>query len=143
MDDPYRILGVAPGASVDEVRRARRKLAKALHPDTGRGDATAMAAVNQAYERVIGERASEATFTLDVLPVEAFHVVEVAVAERGEVVASDEPYGLEGYLAEPVPCFCRFELVPEAGGTIVTVAVEPAEDVAPPSAAEVVATLFT
>jgi hypothetical protein len=127
---------------VDEVRRARRRLAKVLHPDTGTGDAAAMAAVNQAYEQVVGERASEATFTLDVLPVEAFHVVEVAVAERGEVVVADEPYGLEAYLVEPVPCFCRFELAPEAGGTIVTVVVEPAEEVDPPAAAEVVASLL-
>lgn len=127
---------------MDEARRARRRLAKLLHPDTGRGDGEAMAAVNQAYRQVVGERASEAVFTLDVLPVEAFHVVEVTVAERGEVVGAEEPYQLEGYLGEPVACFCRFELVPEAGGTIVTVTVEPAEDVTPPSGADVVATLF-
>ena len=146
-DDPYRILGVDPGAPVDEVRRARRRLAKLLHPDIGTGDAAAMAAVNRAYERIVGERSAErgaeAVFTLDVLPVEAFHVLEPAVAERGEVLAADEPYRLEAYLAEPTPCFCTLELVPEAGGTIVTVVVEPAEGVEPPTAAAVVAALLS
>jgi hypothetical protein len=65
-------------------------------------------------------------------------VVEVAVAGLGDVLSTDEPYGLDGYLTEPAACFCRFDLVPEAGGTIVTVTVEPAEGVAPPSASSVV-----
>ncbi|WP_339746919.1 J domain-containing protein [uncultured Maricaulis sp.] len=33
MDDPYKILGVAKTATADEIRKAYRKLAKALHPD--------------------------------------------------------------------------------------------------------------
>ncbi|MEQ1649725.1 MAG: J domain-containing protein [Hyphomicrobiaceae bacterium] len=32
-DDPYKILGVARGASADDIRRAYRKLAKENHPD--------------------------------------------------------------------------------------------------------------
>ena len=112
---------------MEEVRQARRRLAKELHPDTG-GDDAAMAAVNRAYERITAGRQRESSFTLDVLPVDAFHAVEVAVAELGEVVSADEPYGLEAFLAEPARCFCTIELVPEAGGTIVTVCVESADD---------------
>lgn len=34
MTDPYRLLGIAPGATPNEIRTARRRLAKQLHPDT-------------------------------------------------------------------------------------------------------------
>ena len=39
--DPYQELGVARGASEDEIRKAFRKLAKQYHPDTNPGDAAA------------------------------------------------------------------------------------------------------
>ena len=41
MDDPYKTLGVAKGASQDDIRRAYRKLAKTHHPDLNPGDAKA------------------------------------------------------------------------------------------------------
>ena len=38
MNDPYEIIGVARGASADEIQKAYRKRAKKLHPDLNPGD---------------------------------------------------------------------------------------------------------
>ena len=54
--DPYRVLGLTPGASKDEVTKAYRKLAKKYHPDLNPGDEQAakkMAEVNAAYDAII------------------------------------------------------------------------------------------
>lgn len=40
-EDPYLVLGVARGASDDDVRKAFRRLAKELHPDVNPSDSTA------------------------------------------------------------------------------------------------------
>ena len=55
MDDPYKVLGVEPGASDEEIKRAYRRLAKKYHPDLNPGDEVAarkMKEVNAAYERI-------------------------------------------------------------------------------------------
>ena len=55
MEDPYKVLGVSPDASDEEIKRAYRRLAKKYHPDLNPGDQEAarkMQEVNQAYERI-------------------------------------------------------------------------------------------
>ena len=55
MDDPYKVLGVSPDASDEEVKRAYRALAKKYHPDRNPGDAAAaqkMREINAAYEQI-------------------------------------------------------------------------------------------
>ena len=55
MTDPYKVLGVSPNASDEEIKKAYRRLAKQYHPDRNPGDATAakkMQEVNAAYEQI-------------------------------------------------------------------------------------------
>lgn len=55
MDDPYKVLGLSPGASDEEVKQAYRRLAKKYHPDLNPGDAEAarkMQEINDAYDRI-------------------------------------------------------------------------------------------
>jgi len=55
MDDPYKVLGVSPDASDEEIKRAYRRLAKKYHPDLNPGDQEAarkMQQVNAAYEQI-------------------------------------------------------------------------------------------
>jgi DnaJ-domain-containing protein 1 len=48
-EEAYQVLGLQPGASLDEIREAYRRLMKKLHPDQG-GTAHLAARVNQARE---------------------------------------------------------------------------------------------
>ena len=47
--DPYQILKVHPGAEIEEIKKAYRKLVKIHHPDKG-GDSEVMLEVNSAWE---------------------------------------------------------------------------------------------
>jgi len=51
--DPYRVLGVTPQASGEEIKAAYRSLVKQHHPDAG-GDDTTILALNAAWE-VLGD----------------------------------------------------------------------------------------
>ena len=60
--DPYRTLGLEPGASMAEVKRAYRRLAKAFHPDSaGEAALPRFLAIHEAYEAIKTGRPMGAT----------------------------------------------------------------------------------
>lgn len=59
MQDPYRILGISPDASEDEIKKAYRSMAKKYHPDVNNGSPEAeqrMKEVNEAYSTIMKMR---------------------------------------------------------------------------------------
>lgn len=74
------------------------------------------------------------SFTIDVLPAEAYEALLVVTSWMGEVLVDDPPYLLEVFLHDPSPCWCRLDLVPDAGATTVSLMVaalegDPAPDI--------------
>jgi len=63
----------------------------------------------------------QSSFVVHALPVEAFEALLLAGASLGDLVDDDPPYVLEVYLHDPVECFCRLDLVPDAGASTVSI----------------------
>ncbi len=55
-EDYYKTLGVAKGASQDEIKKAFRKLAHKYHPDKGTGDEAKFKEINEAYQVLSDEK---------------------------------------------------------------------------------------
>jgi hypothetical protein len=155
--DAFRTLGLTSAASADEVRAARRNLAKQHHPDTG-GDVDRMLEINHAVSLALAEIESrrlatqldstgaDATqrspepggqggfvrdvpsFTVEALPVETFEALLVVATWIGELVDDDPPYRLDTRLVEPGRCWCTLELVPDAGASTVSISIAPEDD---------------
>ena len=51
--DPYRVLGLAPGVPLADVKRAYRLLAKRHHPDAGEGSVARFLEIQAAYEVLV------------------------------------------------------------------------------------------
>lgn len=125
---------------MDEVRAAFRARARVLHPDVGgddRGMADLLAAYREILERPVrqtmaldrrGRTRVErdiASFTVDELPVVAFEGLLLVANALGDIADEDPPYLLEFVIRENGGVWCRCDIVPEAGGSMVSVAVAP------------------
>jgi hypothetical protein len=148
-DDPFAVLGLAADADETAIVAARRRLAKDAHPDVGgdhRRMQELNDAANRAIARARlgGEDPPKAesapppspspspspawsrrfvhdhpSFTIEALPAEAFEALLVTASWIGDVLVDDPPYVLEVHLREPVECWCRLDLLPEAGSSSV------------------------
>jgi len=149
---PFADLGLGSDASADDVQAARRRLARSHHPDLG-GDADRMRAINEAADaalRLIEQRAAVPatapprpspteeppieepwsvvardmpSFVVEALPVETFEGLLVAASILGEALDDEPPYRLDVVLDAPIACWCRLEIVPDAGASTVSLAV--------------------
>ena len=163
--DARHLLGIGDDADADAVRAARRRLAKAIHPDVQGGSADAMRALNEAADAVLGQIASGSTsgagepqpvsepvrpsrdrrpvsgtrvdhdvasFVIEALPVDAFEALLVVTSWIGEVVVDEPPYQLDVLLLDPLRCWCRLDLVPDAGASTVSITIAGLPDEALP-----------
>lgn len=63
------------------------------------------------------------SFTVEALPVETFEALLIVAAWLGETIDDDPPYRLDTYLGEPFDCWCRLDVVPDAGSSTVSLTV--------------------
>ena len=144
------MLQLSVDATADDVRVARRRLAKDLHPDHG-GDADRMRELNVATAaalEAIGDRAGPGgdpvapapppepaptppargprwvvedvpSFVVEALPVVTFELLSSVAPQLGRVLDEDPPYVIEVAMRHPAPCWCRLEVLPDAGASTV------------------------
>lgn len=65
MSDPYAVLGLSPGASLDEVKRAYRKLARKYHPDINKSPEARekFREITEAYNQIVNGQSLTTFFT--------------------------------------------------------------------------------
>jgi hypothetical protein len=148
--EAFEVLQLSVDATADDVRVARRRLAKDLHPDHG-GDADRMRELNVATAaalEAIGDRAGPhldpvapapppnpapappargprrvvedvPSFVVEALPVVTFELLSSVAPLLGRVLDEDPPYVLEVAMRHPASCWCRLEVLPDAGASTV------------------------
>lgn len=73
-----------------------------------------------------------ASFTVEALPVETFEALSIVTTWMGEVLDDDPPYRLDTYLAEPFDCWCRLDVVPDAGASTISITIAGLDGTPPP-----------
>ena len=63
------------------------------------------------------------SFVIEAMPAVAFEALVVVTSWIGETVVDEPPYQLDTLLTDPLRCWCRLELVPDAGATTVSLTI--------------------
>jgi hypothetical protein len=74
----------------------------------------------------------EPSFVIEALPAVAYEALLLVAMRMGDVLLDDPPYLLEARLDGPGECWCRLELLPEAGATTIMLTVTGIEGTVPP-----------
>jgi hypothetical protein len=131
--EPQRMQAVNAAAAAALRRIAEGRARSPRHPGRGgRTDERAApgrrrTAPGRGDPRWSGTWSDVPSFTVEALPVVTFEALLLAAASLGEVLDDDPPYRLDAVLGEPLGCWCRLELVPDAGASTVSLTVAPLE----------------
>ena len=96
-NDPYKVLGIDPAATDEEVKKAYRELARKYHPDNYMNTPLAdlaeekMKEINEAYETIQKERKAGE---------EARHAYEASTGAGGHAYGEERFREIRGYIAE-------------------------------------------
>lgn len=129
--DLMRVINVAAGAAL-------RILAVPPEPVPKPTDAPTNVPTNSAREPDdVGMTHDVPSFTVEALPVETFEALLVVTSWIGEVIDDEPPYRLDVLIHADNgiehPCWCRLELVPDAGASTVSIGVGSYDDQPTPS----------
>jgi hypothetical protein len=117
----------------------RRRSRSEPPPDAGDEEADVSAAASRTGPPRHVRRVADdvPSFTVEALPAEAFEGLLVAGTVLGEVLDDDPPYRLDVLLAAPLDCWCRLDVLPEAGASSVSITIGALDD-RPPATVEAV-----
>jgi hypothetical protein len=73
------------------------------------------------------------SFSVEALPVHTFEALLLAAAVLGDVLDDDPPYRLDAALGPPLSCWCRLDVLPDAGSSTVTLTIGSLGDQPAPS----------
>lgn len=123
------LIAIAASSNTDDGLRSAQR------PSSSHDDGVGREGSKNAEEKTHWARTSRdvSSFTIDCLPVEAFEALLIAASWHGDISIDESPYLLEMVMRDPFSCWIRFDIVPEAGASMVSVSVATARGERPVS----------